>query len=53
VELQLEGEAEPDKLSPKDSKVITERLETDESDNWIAFRRWGQNFNKQQAFSKF
>lgn len=53
VELQLEGEAEPDKLSPKDSKVISEILETDESDNWIAFRRWGQNFNKRQAFSKF
>lgn len=46
VELQQEGETEPDKLGSKDIKVIEEILKTDETDNWIAFRRWGENFNK-------
>jgi hypothetical protein len=31
-------------LGKKDVKVIEEILKTDESDNWIAFRRWGEYF---------
>jgi hypothetical protein len=47
VELVQEGEPEPDKLGKKDCKVISEILQTDESDNCIAFHRWGEQFNKQ------
>lgn len=48
VELVQEGEPQPDKLGKKDVKVIEEILKTDESDNWIAFRRWGEHFQKKQ-----
>lgn len=50
VELVQEGEPEPEKLGKKDSKVIEEILRTDESDNHIAFQRWGENFGKQEQF---
>lgn len=46
VEMQQEGDTEVEKLGTKDIKVIEEILKTDETDNWIAFRRWGENFNK-------
>ncbi len=52
VELVQEEQPQPEKLGKKDCKVIQQILQTDESDNWIAFRRWGQQFNKQQQFLK-
>jgi ornithine carbamoyltransferase len=52
IELQQEGEVEPEKMGSKDIKVIEEILQTDETDNWIAFRRWGERFNKRNEFLK-
>jgi hypothetical protein len=52
VELVQEGEQEPNTLGKKDIKLIEEILRTDESDNCIAFQRWGQYFNKKDEFYK-
>lgn len=53
IELHQEEEPEAEKMGKKDTKVIEEILKTDESDNCIAFHRWGEHFNKQLEFLKY